>query len=219
MEIEEIIDKFNNFTQKHLSTAHGYQSRTYLLKEYYNYCQKVIDSIIATYPEFKFECGPGCGYCCRIRVEVLPIEALYISDYLLGLPKETLSQFEKKLTEHVAYAHGLTMDEYERYCPFISEDRKCLIYSVRPQKCRVFFSRNKQACIDLDEIQQSFPLLMAVNALSTVFINNLKRKNHNMNPYELGEAVLIALGSNKQIKQKWMDSEQIYPLLPENTIL
>jgi len=64
-------------------------------------------------------CTQGCRWCCKVKVEILPIEALFIGINTQPTPPP---------------------DEID-YCPFLSRaSGQCKIYAVRPFNCRAYLS-------------------------------------------------------------------------------
>lgn len=71
-------------------------------------------------------CRKGCGYCCRVPVDVTLIEAARISLYINQELPDTMF---------------VVSDEQKKTrCPFLGDDMCCSIYKVRPFNCRVFAS-------------------------------------------------------------------------------
>lgn len=49
-------------------------------------------TLLPPFTEEDFHCGPGCGYCCHLKVSVSIAEALIILDYLRGHDRQHLYQ-------------------------------------------------------------------------------------------------------------------------------
>ncbi|MDG3007384.1 YkgJ family cysteine cluster protein [Paludisphaera mucosa] len=104
-------------------------------------------------------CGPGCGACCRMLVNVSEVEARRLRAVVLAMPEprraEVLARFAAALRRldsagllpALRRAGGLTPDqidaltgEYFRLkipCPFL-EAESCSIYDERPVTCREY---------------------------------------------------------------------------------
>jgi Fe-S-cluster containining protein len=99
-------------------------------------------------------CVPGCGLCCHNSVLALGIEAELAASWLLGQPKlfdRVMDACYEWLTRPGKYTYGGKLD-YERWqellpeyesvlrepCPFLLEDRSCLIHWARPLVCRAY---------------------------------------------------------------------------------
>ncbi len=85
----------------------------------YKFAAEVIDEAIGDL----HVCQAGCAHCCRIAVEITPLEALYIE---YGTGHKKIEPLRK----------GINTDAY---CPFLDQDTgKCSIYRYRPWHCRTF---------------------------------------------------------------------------------
>jgi len=95
-------------------------------------------------------CGPGCGVCCVLRVEVLFPEAVAIVRYLQKrLPETALAELREKLRDQLNATSWLTAEEYlflRRPCAFLDDRGSCSIHIVRPLLCRAITSTDPQAC-------------------------------------------------------------------------
>lgn len=108
------------------------------------YGEKPDDSRIA--------CGPGCGECCVLNVEVLLPEAFAIAWFL----QRRLAENEMDiLMERLQELHVRTrwLDDEERLfvreqCAFLDEQGSCMIHIVRPLLCRSITSTDPEVCRD-----------------------------------------------------------------------
>lgn len=73
-------------------------------------------------------CRKGCGYCCRVPVDVSTIEAAYIDNvYRVGMLDTPKAR--------------LTKEEKHRCCPFLDPATfTCQIHHARPLNCRSFLA-------------------------------------------------------------------------------
>ncbi|MDG3034197.1 YkgJ family cysteine cluster protein [Vibrio parahaemolyticus] len=81
-------------------------------------------------------CKKGCGWCCRVPVDVSAIEVQYIHDKL-GIKANALEK-------------GIDWSKApdKTKCPFL-ENESCSIYEARPFNCRIFASMDSvEHCID-----------------------------------------------------------------------
>lgn len=98
-------------------------------------------------------CKAGCSWCCHFTIDVRPIEALRILDFV----ETTFSAAEKVRVRNEIAANGALLselDDVERMqqnvkCPFLSAGC-CTLYEARPQTCRNYHATNVAGC------QQSF---------------------------------------------------------------
>lgn len=84
----------------------------------------------------KFECT-GCGDCCTGSpgyVWVTNKEIELMADHL----KMDVEQFEKTYVRKIGIRKSLKELPISYDCVFLGEDRKCELYSVRPQQCRTW---------------------------------------------------------------------------------
>ncbi|HEY6528260.1 MAG TPA: YkgJ family cysteine cluster protein [Cellvibrionaceae bacterium] len=162
-----------------------------------------------------FACKKGCAHCCNLRVEVLPPEAFYIASYIKALPDSQRQVHLKKLATHTVYSKGRTFVNYNKPCPFLSENNTCSIYSVRPHKCRSNLSKSEESCKLNRDPEENYALKVAHNQLALETINLYKNKNCIMHPTELGLGVLAAL-NDENLEANWHKGEQVFALLPEN---
>jgi len=118
-------------------------------KEYYQKMQETLDqfNLEATSP---ITCKIKCDACCHYQVASVPMEAKYIQYHA----KKTLhrKQYkivfrklqqvrEKELKIEQRFPEDIIRQArvYRRFkitCPFLSDDRTCIIYDFRPMICR-----------------------------------------------------------------------------------
>lgn len=83
----------------------------------------------------------GCTNCCSESVNVSFMEfANIVENGLSQLSEEALASLKKRVL-----AYYLKEWVTPGKCPFLSEDKKCIIYEVRPLPCRIFGSPTKRA--------------------------------------------------------------------------
>jgi Fe-S-cluster containining protein len=98
------------------------------------------------------QCAAGCAHCCKLKVEVLPHEAMDVVDYIRWsdrFTREERADLLAKLTDVVARTEGLDENAYRAAdvaCPFLGDDDRCRVYPVRPIACRAFGSTNVKVC-------------------------------------------------------------------------
>lgn len=83
----------------------------------------------------------GCTACCSESVNVSYLEFANIVEN--GLSKLSEAQMQA-LTKRVLSYYLLEWVKPQK-CPFLDEDRKCMIYDVRPLPCRVFGTPMREA--------------------------------------------------------------------------
>jgi len=79
----------------------------------------------------------GCAKCCMESVHAFYIEFLNVYNYVKE--NDLLEEVMEKIEDH--YFNELTE---VKPCPFLKDDKTCLIYSVRPLVCRLFGHASKK---------------------------------------------------------------------------
>ena len=98
--------------------------------DFYNYIQPDFDSFME---RFSLSCPPGCGECCAHFIpDVTPSEALIIGAQVLFGDKKDLLKDQLYSSKPVSSI----------VCPFYDpwNPSHCMVYSVRPLVCRMFYS-------------------------------------------------------------------------------
>jgi hypothetical protein len=139
--------------------------------QYYQKMQETLDQFnnTATSP---VTCKIHCDACCHYQVASVPMEAKYIQYHA----KKVLSRKQyKTIYKKIIKVHTKEREietrfpndilrqarMYRRFkipCPFLSDDRQCVIYSYRPMICRyhnVISPPDK--CYEFKEIEQVHP--------------------------------------------------------------
>ncbi|MGE5482930.1 MAG: YkgJ family cysteine cluster protein, partial [Bacteroidota bacterium] len=94
-------------------------------------------------------CRAGCAWCCHVQVAVSPLELLRIVAFL----EHNLSASDREsITESVldldARTRGLGWQEREesRLPCALLKDGRCIVYRVRPARCRAWSSADSETC-------------------------------------------------------------------------
>jgi Fe-S-cluster containining protein len=111
-----------------------------MIMKFYNY----IDDLNIIFSKYS-PCKGGCSNCCLIHIVITDIEKSIINNYI---------ENNKLMYKQVQPNEILSENEYcKKYngkrCPFL-EDKKCLIYPVRPFACRRFI------CLEYDNSKCEF---------------------------------------------------------------
>lgn len=97
-------------------------------------------------------CGPGCGACCVLNVDVLIPEAVAITWFMRRrFTAEKLDAIRSRLLELSRRTRWL--DDEERLflrapCAFLDDLGNCVIHVVRPLLCRAITSTDPVTCRD-----------------------------------------------------------------------
>jgi len=97
----------------------------------------VIDELMAEMAkEQKLSCRKGCAFCCKMNVDVSPLEIDLIIDYCKqnDIP---IDQEYLKLQSSIP-KHELGFTPMLSACTFLSKENTCTIYPVRPIACRKY---------------------------------------------------------------------------------
>ena len=165
-------------------------------------------------PEGKFDCKPGCAYCCSSRTEALPPEIFLIAQELRKLPAEQLAAVTTRLREHAAKAKGLRPEHHNLPCPLLV-DSMCSVYAVRPFGCRRFNSLDVEVCKDPDgSPPENEELNMKAAAVMNGTVDGYLKRQLPSYPHELGQAVLKAL-EQPDVEKRWFAGEQVFDPLPD----
>ncbi len=134
------------------------------------------------------DCKAGCAWCCYQPVFALTHELLVINEYMhKNLSKKDIEDIKKKTYAKYERTKGMDYDtilKVNHQCPFLI-DNKCSVYPVRPLACRIYLSRNVNACIekynDPGDGKREMPLfgfiMDAGKNLNFGFVFGLKKKS------------------------------------------
>lgn len=99
-----------------------------------------------------WQCTKGCPYCCDLGVSIAVPEAIFIAKMLRdNLPANELAEIHAIIRANAARARGKERDPYAYIkakipCAFLTEDRQCGIYDMRPTTCRGYASFDRASC-------------------------------------------------------------------------
>jgi len=89
----------------------------------------------------RLACRAGCSFCCHLRVNVLPHEAIALFRYLQArMPAAVAARVRGALQQY-----GATPSAGPRACAFLV-DGECAAYEVRPSACAAYHSTSKERC-------------------------------------------------------------------------
>lgn len=97
----------------------------------------VIQSIGHSHP---VSCKKGCAFCCKMNVDVSPMEVTLIREYTkrhqIPVDLDYLKAQAAIPKEQIVFAPALSA------CVFLEKDNTCGIYPVRPLACRKYIVTN-----------------------------------------------------------------------------
>ncbi len=166
-------------------------------------------------------CGPGCGTCCCVRVEVQAYEAIGIADYLRQnrTPEELVALVEA-LRERARQVHGLTsaqQTDLHLPCLFLDKAECCAIHPVRPIRCRGVAVTSREGCKvafgagqDAGSLRVYGPVMACTQGALAGTTATLGELGLDAADYELSIAVLAAL-ETPDAAQRWLRGEPLSP--------
>jgi len=117
--------------------------------QYYEKMQETLDDFNKKSPK-PIKCNIHCDACCHYQVASVPMEARYIQHYAKkNLPKKQYKILSKKIIQvrnkereiEMRFPNDIIRQArvFRRFkipCPFLNDNRQCLIYQYRPMICR-----------------------------------------------------------------------------------
>lgn len=97
-------------------------------------------------------CEKGCAWCCRDLVFCSPAEGRQIAQYLIqNYSSAVLDDIEFQLGRFWRAMKNSsgdlnTFNHTGLACPFLSQDKSCRVYPVRPAQCRQTHSLDPETC-------------------------------------------------------------------------
>jgi uncharacterized protein len=167
-------------------------------------------------PTVKFDCKPGCSYCCNLRIEATPPDVFILARRLRGLPPDELNDLLSRLRDHSAKATGLRMEDFFLTCTLLVNGH-CSVYEDRPTMCRKYFSMDVEECKKPDAAAPEdgeMVIKSAAMIYGTTQAYIRARLPHSS--HELGQALLIAL-TDATAEDRWYKGEEVFPPIPEAT--
>lgn len=96
------------------------------------------------------DCGPGCGSCCVVNVDILEPEAAAIADFITtSMAPKQAAKLRLKIEKLQQRTMGLDHTERilsQQPCAFLDEAQSCSIHPARPLLCRSVSSANADDC-------------------------------------------------------------------------
>lgn len=106
--------------------------------------RKKLNELYAAYEdevaEFKKAavCTVGCAFCCTDvgNIDINTLEGIIIQERINSLGEQIAAETGRRLIQNKGERE---MGRLSR-CPFLKEDRTCLVYDIRPFSCRQLYS-------------------------------------------------------------------------------
>ena len=163
-------------------------------------------------------CRAGCTYCCALRVDALPIEAIIIAASLLR-DKEA-ERFVRR-RNRIWESDGMTRGVAERRrvemalnCPLL-ENGECSVRELRPIDCRGFVSPQVKICEVMSTAPENVthlvrhPQYRASRRVRAGLQTACQRLGRDARNVELNAALKISL-EIPDITQRWLAGESLF---------
>jgi Fe-S-cluster containining protein len=178
--------------------------------------QSQVDALLGTLPpSSRPACRAGCAACCVIPVSASPLEALTIAETLRRtLSRDALAALLSRLRTRVHERRGWDREQrwaQRRPCVFLTPDRLCSIYQVRPMLCRGYTSRRREDCETegMERVEHLIPLTMFVNGVHLGLRETFTAAGWDHRSIELESGVLCAL-ETPDAEQRWQEGEPVF---------
>jgi len=167
-----------------------------------------MEHVQASHEQSNRQCQSGCSACCMtVQVDVTPVEAIAVSDYLRSyLDTASFEKIRERLEKLVALKKSMAAKQIPARplaCGMLGADGTCQIYPARPVICSGVFSLDRDACDSAAESAQngrfadSVPVdvhaIQATGGISGTLQRVLVDHGLDGNLYELNSAVLCSL--------------------------
>ena len=169
-------------------------------------------------PPRPIACGPGCPYCCHIRLTASPPEILLVADHLQRtLPADRLAALGRKLANLDRLTRGRDAEAREMMrlpCPMLV-DNSCSVHAVRPTSCRAVASVDAAACRRAYASRMAEPVpqvalqLNAANGVGYGLIAGLVDAGYPVENVEFIAGLRIALETDDAAR-RWLDGEPLF---------
>lgn len=123
-------------------------------------------------------CKAGCGWCCHQQVGLSPPEAVRIAVHIRALPEAEAAAMTARLRQVAGRTQGMDTTEWAQSrtaCPFLGADGNCMIYAVRPLRCRGVHSIDVEFCIACYEDLEAMRARLQAGELKPVFLETPER--------------------------------------------
>jgi Fe-S-cluster containining protein len=125
-------------------------------------------------------CQPGCNFCCHLRVEVFPHEAVALLQQLrAGMSPAAAAAIEGRVLANARRIDGFTPEQHRTAgiaCAFLVDGR-CSAHEARPSACAAYHSLSRERCEDsfrnpagIGTARNSRPALLELQVLGSALI-------------------------------------------------
>jgi Fe-S-cluster containining protein len=159
-------------------------------------------------------CKSGCSWCCHFTVDVRPVEALNILEFVqTNFDTEQQQQLRDEIaanSETLSQLDEMQRMQHTGKCPFLIEHR-CSIYAARPQTCRNYHAMNVEGCKqsyeepDNEDIAPEYAPLVYQSGATHVdaFSKAMQDAGYDIHAYELNCALHEAMTYPEATRQRF----------------
>lgn len=118
-------------------------------------------------------CKAGCGWCCHQQVGVSVPEAIRVAAHIQTLPDDQRAPMAARLAQVAERTAGMTTRDRagaRLACPFLGAEGSCMIYAVRPLRCRGLHSIDVDFCIACFDDLEGMRAKLQAGELKPVFL-------------------------------------------------
>ena len=181
--------------------------------------EKLVDRVNKLAPPPRpIACGPGCPFCCHVRLTASPPEILLIAEHInTTWPADRRAAMKQKLANLDRLTHGRDAEAREAMrlpCPMLV-DNSCGIHAVRPISCRAVASVSVAACRRSYNSRMQEPVpqitmqLNAANGIGYGLIAGLAEAGYPVENLEFIAALRIALEEDDPAR-RWLAGEGLF---------
>jgi Fe-S-cluster containining protein len=183
------------------------------------------DVRLATAPDAAtLACKAGCSWCCHFSVDVRPVEAFSILEFIAqNLPPQEQERVRKEIEanyEVLKHLSDLERVQQNLKCAFLDAGR-CTIYAARPQTCRNYHATDVTGCQktfaepdNLDIDPDFAPLVyQAGGAHVDAFSKALGDAGYDIAAYELNAALMAVMANPARTQQRFIDKQPPFDAL------
>jgi hypothetical protein len=165
-------------------------------------------------------CGPGCAFCCCLRVEIQAYEALGIAELLRQQrTPEELAALTGALRQRARELRGLPVGgplAANLKCLFLDEHNHCSIHARRPIHCVGLSSRSRDVCKtalqtgdENSRLRVHVPIMACTQGVLSGASVAMRELGLEASYYDLNAAVLTALEA-PAAAERWLRGERVF---------
>ena len=149
-------------------------------------------------------CKSGCALCCDLGVSVNPEEVFNIGDKIGASPelKEKIITSIKSRVKERTDCESISQIAFKKIpCVFLSAEKTCSIYTIRPTNCRTHASNDLKYCENPDTPAPVNPIRFMTTGYMNAFLSEANGKSNDPTSYEL-ETCLLEYWENPASSKK-----------------